>query len=117
MLVNVVPLNTNVPDAVAPSLNVTLVKVQRIESAEAMLGRDKRATTSTAENKVRSARRFIIPPSLRRRLTRTLPQSSFHLSVLITNPLRTASLSLRIINYPFPEGLCHPQSSENHNPS
>ena len=90
MLVNVVPLNMNDPDAVAPSLNVTPVNVQRIESAEAMLGRDNRASKSKAENKLRSTSRFITPPSLRRRLTRTLLHSTFHLSALITNRLRMA---------------------------
>ena len=80
MLVKVVPLNMNDPDAVVPSLNVTHpvgqaalvgpVNVQRIESAEAMLGRDNRASSSTAENTLRITSRFIIPPSLRCRLTR-----------------------------------------------
>src|SRR6516162_9483223 len=95
MLLNVVPLNMNDPDAVPPSLNVTPVNVQRIESAEAMLGRDNRASRSTAENTLRIIRRFIIPPSLRCRLTRTLLQSMFHLSLLITSSLPTASPSLR----------------------
>jgi len=63
-----VPATPLVP---AIGVKATFVSVQRIESAEAILGTDNKTSRSNAATRLRRISRFIIPPSLVRRLTGT----------------------------------------------